>query len=174
MVHHLSPPPSAEQVFFEEPAAEPADTGIPDVSNSTRERDTVDNGVDRSYEGGYSEMISFTGYSSTSLCTRYNRTEHLNGHTKCPLVKDWYQMWRPDAKDLAALDCWKDDMIPIQKGQTLSNPPGTTTILAGCPKPGSDPDFKFKAGQYDFRYGGAPLFSLHGRDLNLKFAHTGC
>jgi len=167
-------------VFFEPPPGD-NDKSIPDVTNSTRERDIVDNGVERTYEGGYSEMISFTGYSSTALCTRYNRTEHVNGHTKCPLVKDWYQMWRPTAEVLAGLDCWKDDMIPVLNGKGYKNAPGTTTILGNCPPAHSEPDFKFKSGQYDFRYGGirpqdnpeAALYPLIVEHIEKKVADTG-
>jgi len=120
------------------------------------ERDILDNGVERPWNGeGYSEMITFGGYSSTSLCTRYNRTEHLNGHTKCPLKKDWYHMWRPEAQSfLPDISCWIDDMTPVQKGSTLHNPPGTNTVIGTCPKAGADPVPSYKGGNYDFRYGG--------------------
>eukprot|EP00035_Acanthoeca_spectabilis_P012364 m.220571 g.220571 ORF g.220571 m.220571 type:complete len:199 (-) comp15602_c0_seq3:4133-4729(-) len=132
--------------------------------NITGERDIVDNGVERPWgDDGYSELITFGGYSGTALCTRYNRTEHIGGHDKCPLKKDWYGMWRPTAASLLPdVQCWIDDMTPIQKGNTLHNPPGTNTVIGACPPAGTTPTPSYKGGQYDFRYGGSLLNPFAG------------
>ena len=53
---------------------------------------TNDVHLNRTYEDGYSIIVEFGGYSSTHLCTRYTRTAPIDGHTKCPLKRDWYQM----------------------------------------------------------------------------------
>lgn len=46
------------------------------------------NGINASYDGGYSAMISFSGYSSTGLCAKYKRSAEIDGH-ECPLERDW-------------------------------------------------------------------------------------
>ena len=61
-------------------------------------------------------------------------------------------MWKPSAGVLASVQCWVDDMTPVHDvaAGTLSNPPGTTTLLGRCSK---DPHPGKKIGSYDFRYG---------------------
>mmetsp|Transcript_24288 Transcript_24288/g.72528 ORF Transcript_24288/g.72528 Transcript_24288/m.72528 type:complete len:459 (+) Transcript_24288:35-1411(+) len=140
------------------------------------EVDHFDNGVSREEYDGYSAIIAFGGYSSYGLCTRYERSAPIDGHTKCPLKKDWYTMWRPTAQDLADLQCWRDDMVTYPNGKGGYNAaPGTTTILGACPAAGAAPPTPAWKG-YDFRYGGIrpqdnpeaalyPMLSAHITDL---------
>jgi len=148
---------------------------------NSSETDIFHNGVERdSYGAGYSEIIAFGGYSSYGLCTRNNRTEHINNHTACPLKKDWYQMWRPTAGDIADLVCWNDDMIAYPEGDKLNAAPGSTTIVGSCPKPGGEiPPYTWNG--YDFRYGGvrpqdndyAALYPALAKYIEAKVTKTG-
>eukprot|EP00038_Savillea_parva_P017547 m.20739 g.20739 ORF g.20739 m.20739 type:complete len:471 (+) comp3822_c0_seq2:91-1503(+) len=123
--------------------------GYEGMTNAT-EVDVLDNGVERTdYGDGYGALVTFGGYSSTTLCTKYNRSSYLFGDKTCGLEHDWYTMWRPAEGKIPPVQCWIYDMIAYQDGNTLSAAPGTTTTLGSCPgKPG------FKDGQYDWRYGG--------------------
>mmetsp|Transcript_19881 Transcript_19881/g.59417 ORF Transcript_19881/g.59417 Transcript_19881/m.59417 type:complete len:481 (+) Transcript_19881:68-1510(+) len=165
--------------------AESSGKGTPGALPAAIETETIDNGVERPWaDEGYSELITFGGYSGTGLCTMYDRTEHLNGHTKCPLKKDWYKMWRPDANSFKPdYTCWIDDMTPIQQQSKLHNPPGTHTLIGNCPKAGSPiPNATFRGGAYDFRYGGirpqddnpdAALYPTIAKHIEEKVADKG-
>eukprot|EP00039_Didymoeca_costata_P022680 m.4991 g.4991 ORF g.4991 m.4991 type:complete len:442 (+) comp3156_c0_seq1:139-1464(+) len=116
--------------------------------NVKYERKLHSNGVEAKYDG-YSASISFGGYSSSSLCARYNRTEPVNGHTQCALVKDWFQLWPYSLASEKENACFIDDMQAYQSGNTLNSPPHTEIRLGKCP-PKEDDTWP---GGYDWRYG---------------------
>lgn len=169
----------AEHVELAQPAEEPRGTYLKDLSEwhgiepqwevltgeglgnggqakemfeTAETRGPAGNTVNRTYENDYSAIIDFTGYSQTGLCAKYTRSAPIDGHSECPLERDWFVLWPPVAGQYGAPGaCFVDEMRAYQAGNTLNSAPGTEVRLNRCPN--GEPTDKWSGG-YDWRYGG--------------------
>eukprot|EP00041_Stephanoeca_diplocostata_P028157 m.788166 g.788166 ORF g.788166 m.788166 type:complete len:461 (+) comp23314_c0_seq4:1973-3355(+) len=130
---------------------DPLETYVPGKYNSTAdaEVDLVFNGVEHKYDGAGS-VVLFSGYSSTTLCSKVSRKEPL-GDKQCPITSDWEILW--PAQEMKDEQCFVENIRSYYDESTkaINNAPGLDVWMGKCP-PNTADEMKW-AGGYDWRYG---------------------